>query len=338
MILHVAPYHVDIRPGQGSHKDVAARRAFFAASGMDYRYINVRGDDPAHLVDIFDSCTPSHVLIEYSYYPKIVTEIRRRFPDAYIAIRAHNIEPLQEWTLAERDGVERNLRNVYAFFRLLIGDIRIACAADHVFVISPVEADQYWRWLGIRRKVTWLPYIPPSDMVRAADDERRNVIACLPGGAQSRRTIDLVNRFGRFAQAAKDVGWPQRFVVTGNIDGWPVKLTDAVERLGYVDDLKTFYGSVKAVAVLSPVGYGFKTTIADAILSGAMVLVHPKIGDTLPQELMPHCVTLAGLGAADLARAEALLRSTTGSGAAADALDRRFEQEMGRFMRGKAAL
>src|SRR5512140_1321315 len=94
MILHIAPYHVDIRPGQGSHKDVAARRAFFTATGLEYRYVNVRGDEPSQLADLLTNSKPSHVLIEYSYLPRITKEIRRRFPDAYIAIRSINIEPL----------------------------------------------------------------------------------------------------------------------------------------------------------------------------------------------------------------------------------------------------
>lgn len=338
MILHIAPWHVDLRPGQGSHKDVAARRAFFTATGMDYRYVTVRGYEPSQLEDVLATIRPSHVLIEYSYFPKIAREIKRRFPDAYIAIRSHNIEPLQEWTLAERDTPKKYLRSVYAFFRLLVGDLRISRIADHIFVISEAEARRYWSWLGIGAKVSWLPYIPPRGLIRSAGGTTRNVIACLPGGARSRRTLDLVNRFARFAQAAKEAGWSDRFVITGDITGWNVNLTPAVEHAGYVDDLPSFYKNVKAVAILSPIGYGFKTTIADAIWSGALVLVHPAIGATLPEELKPHCVMLDALTGPELARVKSLLSSPVSDTVGPKALMRRFEHEMGRFMQGNATV
>lgn len=338
MILHIAPGHVDVRPGQGSHKDVAARRAFLAADGLDYSYVNVSGDEPSQLADTLGRCTPSHVLIEYSYFPRIAKEIRRRCPDAFIAVRAHNIEPLQEWTLTEPRTLLEHLRSVYAFFRLLIADARVARIADHVFVISPVEAHRYWRWLGIGARVSWLPYIPPAALRQSARGGSRNVIACLPGGLESRRTRDLVNRFTAFAQAAKDAGWSERFVITGELAGWDVKLNAAVELAGYVDDLTSFYKDVKAVAVLSPVGYGFKTTIADAVWNGAMVLVHPTIGSTLPEELTSQFVMLDALTPSALARAKSSLCSQILGWSATDALKRRFDQEMGRFLAGNAVI
>jgi hypothetical protein len=334
MILHVAPTHVDIRPGQGSHKDVSSRRAFFSASGLGYTYINVSGDDPSQVLSALSGSRPTHVFIEYSYFPTIAKEIRRRFPDAFIAIRAHNIEPLQEWSLSRLDTPTDLLRTVYAFLRLLIADVQISRFADHIYVISPVDVQKYWRRLGVGPRTSWLPYLPPAERILQQGTMKRGTIACLPGGARSLRTIDLVNRFARFAQAAKSRGWLQKFVITGDISGWPVKLTPAVEQTGYVENLPMFYSTVAAVAVLSPIGYGFKTTIADAIWSGATVLVHPKIGTELPDELKPYCVMVDTLSPSELDRAHARLDEVTHLPFAPERLTARFNDEMNKFLKG----
>ena len=334
-ILHLVPGHVDIRPGQGSHKDVSARRAFFAATGLKYHCVNFDADVPLQFGSSLAGIRPTHILIEYSYYPEVAAALRASYPDAFIAVRSHNIEPLQEWTLSDKDTLLKNLRNVYAFARLVYGDVRVARIVDHVFVISPSEAGRYWRWLGIGGRVSWLPYIPPTELEPSKASGARDVIACLPGGAQSRRTIDLVNRFSEFAQAAKNAGWKCRFVVSGDIGKWPVKLTPAVEAIGYVADLPALYSRLAAVAVLSPIGYGFKTTVADAIWNGAAVLVHPAIGTDLPEELKPSCVILGRPTAAALLAAEAALRDISSKPARPEALIRRFNEEMDRFLRGR---
>jgi len=333
-ILHIAPSHVDLRPGQGSHKDVAARRDYLMATGARYVYVSATGDEPSELDRLPGGFVASHVLIEYSYLHRVAREARRRFPDAFIAVRAHNIEPLHEWDLSEWSTPIVGLRNLYGIFRLLGCDWRTARTVDHIYVIAPNEARSYWRWLGVGGRVSWLPYISPPELRQAAGSAARNVIACLPGGARSQRTIDLVNRFVRFAVAARGAGWSERFVITGDIAPWGIEVPPTVERAGYVDDLPSFYRSVKAVAVLSPLGYGFKTTIADAIWSGAKALVHPAIGAELPEELVPYCVSVRSPCLSELERTRQALRAAPSRDGACDALMRRFEREMRRFIAG----
>jgi hypothetical protein len=144
--------------------------------------------------------------------------------------------------------------------------------------------------------------------------------------------VDLVNRFAKFAQAARKAGWPLRFVATGDLSGWPVQITPEVELAGYVDDLPAFYRNVDAVAVLSPIGYGFKTTIADAVFNGAKVLVHPSIGSVLPDELKPYCAMVDVPTPEELRRARSLLHEQCEVQPAVDALTRRFNEEMTFFL------
>jgi hypothetical protein len=334
-VLHVVPGHVAARPGQGSHKDVAGRTAFIRHSGARYRYCTVNGDDPAQLDETLSEFAPTHVLIEYSYFPRIAKSIRRRFPDARLAVRAHNIEPLQHWTLAgpgERDLLLPLLRCAYVTGRLFLADLQMARLVDHIFLIAPGEAKSYWRWLGAARKTSWLPYMAPPDMHASNTASERQVIACLPGGTESRRTRDLVNGFASFARAAKESGWNESFVVTGDLTGWQIQLNPAVQAAGFIDDLPAFYGSVAAVAVLSPLGYGFKTTIGDAVACGAQVLADPKIWATLPDELKPHAAAVTSLQPAALVALRSRLRALPDSRYAIAALRKRFEAEMNSFL------
>ncbi len=59
-----------------------------------------------------------------------------------------------------------------------------------------------------------------------------------------------------------------------------------------IDDLSEFLGTIRAVAMLSPLGYGFKTTIGDAIAAGAYVLAHPTMAQRCPQIFAPALISV----------------------------------------------
>jgi hypothetical protein len=331
MILHLAPDHVDSRIGQGSHKDVAARKAYFKATGRPYRYVSLKGDEPAQIDAVLAAREPTHVLIEYSYYPRIAEHIRRRFPNARIGVRSINIEPLQHWTVADFESPMDIVRTVYVCIRLFMFDLQIGRTADHIYPISPLETRWYWPLLGFRKKTRWLPYIPPPEFRQAVGAQPRTLIACLPG-VTSTRTRDMVNRFARFAQVARKTGWPQRFVISGTLAGWKVKLTPEVELAGYIEDLPKFYRDVAAVAVLTPLGYGFKTTVADAIWSGAKAIVNPSVHAELPEELKAHALVFKGYSQAELTELQSALLTYTDPGKSIDAVVDRFNREMEMFL------
>lgn len=47
---------------------------------------------------------------------------------------------------------------------------------------------------------------------------------------------------------------------------------------------------VRAVAVITPFGYGFKTTILDGLAAGCHVIVHPKLAKRLPLQVRQLCL------------------------------------------------
>ena len=111
---------------------------------------------------------------------------------------------------------------------------------------------------------------------------RENAIACLAG---TRDPIGQGHIAGLAALARRPElsGW--RFASSdGFMDASGDDLPARVERLGRIEEPWPLLCRVKAVAVLSPFGYGYKTTVADALAAGCHVLVHPRQHARLSRE------------------------------------------------------
>ncbi len=66
---------------------------------------------------------------------------------------------------------------------------------------------------------------------------------------------------------------------------------------------------VRAVAVLTPLGFGMKTTIVDALAAGCHVLVHPRLALKIPMGLREKCIILDPDKCGDLERLKQRLNS-----------------------------
>jgi hypothetical protein len=102
----------------------------------------------------------------------------------------------------------------------------------------------------------------------------------------------LVTRFLHLAEMAEAAGADYDFVVTGDLGSWGLPRCKAVSFAGFVEDLPEFMGRCRAIAMLSPLGYGFKTTIGDALAAGARVLAHPGLVRRCPSLVRPHLIPL----------------------------------------------
>ena len=92
-------------------------------------------------------------------------------------------------------------------------------------------------------------------------------------------------RFCDLARQMKRLGCTDEFVVTGRLADWGLPPCPEVAFAGLVPDLPALLGKCRAVALLSPRGYGFKTTLADAWAAGAHVLAHPDLIRRLPAQV-----------------------------------------------------
>lgn len=296
-LLHIVPRRDVGADRGGTYKDVVSRELYFQGrEGVEYRRGLVDGDDPVGMLASLGEWRPDAVFIEYTHYPRLMKEFRARFPGVLIAVRAINVEPLQHLDNHGLRGPANPVWVLYGMLRLTLQDIRCKRWADVIMSINDWESRIYWNRLPGKAPVTWLPYICPAEILPAAPMpfDARRVIACTPTSQCSRKSLDMVTRFIRFAGKAKALGWPYEYVVTGNLEGWDLPDTGAVRLTGMISDFAGFMGTVRAVAVLSPLGYGVKTSVVDALAAGGAVLAHPALCARCPSLVRENVIPLDG--------------------------------------------
>jgi len=294
--------------GAGQWKDLQGIRQILNRLGTAWREFFFDGANTEDLVLALKN-SDDVVLWYYSFWPEALEQIRTACPRARIVLRTVNAEALQHWTRAEKDWRRwRGLpRDVYGFFRLLRRDRRCARAAHRLAGISPWDDRHYWRRQAGPQKVRTAPYFCPWPALLPAVAprpwaDRENAIVCLAGG---RDTIGRghVEEFGILAQRPEFRSW--RFLLSaGLLKSAADSVPDRVERIGRLEEPWELLCRVKAVAVLSKAGFGFKTTIADALAAGAHALVHPRQHARLADEDRQLAVAVdgaAGIGLAALA-------------------------------------
>lgn len=302
-VLHIIPDHVFARLYQGSYKDVIGRVRYFENGPVAYRQLRISDDRPDMLEAMLKEFTPTHILIEYSHYRRILSALRQSLPDAFIAVRAINIEPLQHFDNYGWFPPRGTHWLLYGMFRLLWADVTCRRKANAIYAITEWERDRYWQWLPGQARVEWLPYFTPDSQVsKLAGVERQDVIACIPGGVGHRRNRDLAQRFIEFAEMARSVSAKYQFVITGDLTGTDLVIPEFITQAGMVDDIAAFLRSVKAIAILSPLGYGFKTSIADALANQCYVLLHDLHYRRSPALVKDLCIPVQAINADAVSR------------------------------------
>ena len=288
-VLHIVPTGVFENTYHGAYKDTISRVRWFEKRCSDYRQVAVRVDAPAVLDAHLVRFEPTHILFEYSRFPAILCALKHRFPAARIGVRSHNAEPLQHLDNCGWRNPRGPVWLLYGMARLFLQDAACKRQAHVIYAINDHEQRVYWSRIPGRARVEWLPYFCPDPLIpqRPLPRADRRLVACLPTSSRNRRSLDLVERFQRLAAAMEPAAGPVRFVMTGDLAGWGVPESRAVERLGMLDDIAPLLGQAAAVAMLSPLGHGFKTTLADAMAAGAIALAHPRLRARCPALMQP---------------------------------------------------
>lgn len=339
MFLHVIPAHALANRHHGTYKDVITRVEWLRANCAEYRQAPVQEDDPAAVdVALAAGGALAGALVEYSYYPRLVKRLKQLAPTARVAVRAINLEPLQHFDNHGWRSPRGPLWMLYGMGRLLAHDLSVKRTADVILSINPWENRVYWNHLPGRAKVEWLPYRCPDHLLPAnpLSYAERRIIACMPTSQNNRKSWDLVTRFQRLATVMKQRGSQDAFVITGNLRDWNLPKCPDVSLIGFVEDLAALAGTCKAVAVLSPLGYGFKTTIADALACGAHVLAHPALAQRCPDVVRAHLIRVDSHMAASTAAAMQRLARPPQAAALHHELKRTAEAVMQRWLLGKS--
>ena len=320
MIWLIIPVAREGERGAGQWKDLQGIRLVLSAMGAEWREFRF---DERNLGELIAQVGGSETAVVwyYSFWPEALEELKRRCPRVRIVLRTVNAEAFQHWIRADKDW--RRLRgfprDVYGFARLLWRDRRCCRAADALAGISPWDDAHYWSRLASRTEVKDVPYLCPWPALLPAAEPmpwaaREDGIVCLAG------TRDPIGRghvagFAALARRPEMAGW--RFASSdGFMDASGDDLPAGVERLGRIEEPWALLCRVKAVAVLSPWGSGYKTTVADALAAGCHVLVHPRQHARLAPEEQTRVLSVDPDSEADVRRlADALSRPPAGDAA-----------------------
>lgn len=321
MIWLIIPSDREGPRGAGQWKDLQGIRIVLGQLDAAWRDFRFDGRNLGELIAQIGS-TDATVIWYYTFWPEAMEELKRRCPRVRIVLRTVNAEAFQHWTRAGKDWRRlRGLpRDVYGCFRLLWRDRRCCRAAAALAGISSWDDAHYWSRLAGASKVISAPYVCPwpallPEVKPLPWTARENTIACLAG------TRDPIGQghiagFTALARHSELSSW--HFASSaGFMDASGDALPAHVERLGRIEEPWSLLCKVKAVAVLSPFGYGCKTTAADALAAGCHVLVHPRQHARLSPEEQSLCISVDPDSESDVRRAgDALSRPPSDAGTA----------------------
>lgn len=297
MVWLVIPGAREGERGAGQWKDLQGIRVVLGQLGLAWKEFRFNERNLDELIAQIGAGEAT-VIWYYTFWPEQMEALKARCPQVRIVLRTVNAEAFQHWLRAKKDWRKiRGLpRDLYGFFRLLGRDRRCCRAADALAGISPWDDAHYWERLAGRGKTKFVPYVSPwpfllPEVKPVPWAERENILACLAG------TRDAIGRghvagFAALVRRSELSGW--HFVSSDGFgdasrDDFPA----GIERIGRIEEPWAWLCKVKAVAVLSPLGYGYKTTVTDALAAGCHVLVHPRQHARLSREEQARTISCA---------------------------------------------
>jgi hypothetical protein len=299
VIIHAVPgFIAPSEYGAGNWKAVEATAIALERAGLTVRRVTFDESDPSTLLEHIPD-DARHILIEYSAFPWLIEQLRRAYPHVGVHVRTHNAEPLQHLSRARSGGL-RTFTHAPVWrrsARLLLNDLRCRHYADNLFGISEWDDSHYWRLLPGRAALWSFPYFSPWPYLRPDVEPepwaaRKPVIMCLGGNFDPSGMANVAN----FQQLADRLTMAMNPKWSFHLTWWSKwhdrvpEVHGAVEILRDVSEPWDLLCEVRGLAVLTPLGFGLKTTVVDGLAAGCRVIVHTELARHLPSEVAAACV------------------------------------------------
>jgi hypothetical protein len=301
-LLHVVTKSHRGSYGAGHWKDIASFNKLLGQVGLEFGLVEF---EPTEFGDLVKRCRVegvTDIIWYYSFWPELLQRLRSELPNIRLFVRAVNAEALQHW---QRSGVNlvpsyRNLRAIYGTIRLAWRDSSCCRYSEGILGISSWDNSHYWNRLPGRARIYDVPYVPPWPFLRPSVSpmpwkERKKAIVCLAGG-RFRFDRTIIQGFSIMADSLVEYSgfksW--KFLLSPGVHPAEsnLKFSEHIEELASLDEPWDLLCGVRSVAVLTPLGFGVKTTIFDGLAAGCHVLVHPTIAKRLPLKVREKCVVL----------------------------------------------
>ncbi len=299
MIVHAVPSFINAYEyGAGNWKAVEANRLALQRAGLPSREVGFDGDKPATAIPQVPPDS-RHLLIEYSAFPDLLIQLKRTHPPLRLHVRTHNAEPYQHFHRATGNGLRdyANPRLWAKCLRLLWRDVRCRQAADTLLGISEWDNANYWRGLPGKALIRYLPYYSPWPYLRSGVepqpwDLRKQAVVSLggnfdPSGMANVRNLNTIAT--RLSQAVPN-RWSFALTWWSQWHEQVPKVSAHVEVLRDCREPWDLLCQVRALAVLTPLGFGLKTTVVDGLAAGCHVIVHSQLAKRLPHRVRQLCL------------------------------------------------
>lgn len=300
-VTRIAPVDVLKRYAAGNWKDIKALDELIRESGAELVPIEF---DEQRRQETFEQVPAgcSDIILHYSFWPELLPVLRARFPSVRIHTRVHNAEAFQHFHRSAPGWLptKANARGWYGCFNLWRRDSQCKQGSDSLLCISEWDRRNYFRFMPGPAALVDVPYhcpwptLRPSVRARAWSD-RDDIVICLAGG-NDRIGRSQRENFARFVSEIRrrksQSAW--RFQMSSGV--FPSTETpgelDGIESLTDLSEPWDVLCRVKIVALLTPLGFGSKTTIVDALAAGCNVIADTVLMERLPREVRRHCLAV----------------------------------------------
>ena len=296
MILHAVPSFINAEVyGAGNWKAVEANRLALRDAGLPSRTVGFDWENPATVVPQL-TLDVRHLLIEYSLFPDLLTDLKRNHPRVARHVRTHNAEAYQHLHRAGLRGCA-DPRLWPGFLRLLWRDTRCRRAADTLLGISQWDDAHYWRWLSGQARIRYLPYYSPWPYLRSEVEPqpwilRKPAILSMGGNFDPSGMANVANLDTLAIKVSRMVGDRWSFLLTW-WSQWHQEVPEVNAHVQVLRDCREPWDllcQVRALAVLTPLGFGLKTTVVDGLAAGCHVIVHSQLAKRLPAQVKQLCL------------------------------------------------
>jgi hypothetical protein len=320
-VLVLAPKLFESYYGGGNWKDVRSINLLLSALSSRPR---LHTFDPRHPEAISEALTSAttDVVVYSSWWPELLRRLRHDAPSIRLHVRTANAEAFQHWhrSKVKIENAWESARVIYGVIRLAARDSSCRRLADTLLGISEWDNRHYWDRLPGRATVFDVPYVSPWPELRPHVQPlpwptRRPVVLSMPGASDAIGLAAQQN-FKWLAEsfAAEGLGGRWEFALS---PGW-----EEGERPKPAPPTRFYPGpfepwdalcAVRAVAVLTPFGFGAKTTIFDALAAGCHVLLDARLWPRIPEAIRSRCIPLQCGKAIDAASVERRLNEPPAS-------------------------
>jgi len=298
-LLYAVPNFINQKEyGAGNWKAVEANRLALDGAGITFTKIEFDPESPAQLFEQMRPDIP-HLLMEYSHWPELLVKLTREHPQVKIAVRTHNAEAyhfVHRKVLGSRRGYV-SPGNWLRFIQLARRDMRCRQTAHTLLGISEWDNKNYWRWLGGRADIRYLPYYCPWPYLRPDIDIQpwtlRNRAIVSMGGNFDPSGMANVANFDMLATKLSRVMVEKWSYLLTWWSQWHRNVPTVGERVELVRECREPWDLLcrsRALAVLTPLGFGMKTTVVDGLAAECHVIIHPTLANRLPQQVKELCL------------------------------------------------